>query len=160
MKHLTILALVLAQLPSVPSMAATIDDAPQVGGGGHVRTGTFTGARVRLATGGSNKATRLRAGLTFSAMQSGRSSRGTSVTRFGEGMEFGFSNTHRLGISMAGHNFAPQRSLVPTGVGRDGDKRGLSTLAIVGISLVGIAAVGLATVFLVCVNDSGECGSD
>lgn len=111
MKLLTIIALVLAQLFSVPAVsAATLEDVPQAGPNAQFRAGTFAGARIRVAMGGQKKAARLRAGLTFAAMQSGQSARGASFMRFGEGLEFGITDREiQPQMSLAGYSLAAKR---------------------------------------------------
>lgn len=137
-----------ALLASVPLqvMAATLEDAPLTGRDAQIRGSTFAGARVRLALGGAEKAEKLRAGLTFSAMQSGRSASGQNVARFADGVELGITGSEPIPhFSVAGYSLAPGRLNAGEDQGEPRRKRGgtLKTVAIVvgGVLLVGGAGL-------------------
>lgn len=156
------LSLAGAQLFAIPaSRAAALEDAPVVGRDAQVRTGTFAGARIRLAIGSQRKEPKLRAGFTFASMQSGRSARGASFTRFGEGLEFGITDRSvEPHMSIAGYSLTPKRLGAAEGAEGAGKNRGLSTPAIIGIAVGGAAVLALVAFVAICSNDSGECGSD
>ena len=137
-----ILSLSCAQLIVVPaSQAAALEDATLIGRDAQFRTGTFAGARIRLAVGGQKREPKLRAGLTFASVQSGQSARGVSFTRFGEGLEFGITDRNaQPHMSIAGYSLAPKRLGAADGA-EDGSKKGhgLRTAAfIVGGVLVAV----------------------
>lgn len=160
-KCLTILAFLTAQI-GLTSMAsaATLETSPPTGATSPLRTGAFLGARIRLAVGSRKKEPRLKAGLSFAAMQSGQSMRGGSLVRFGEGFEFGITDSDRQPhMSIAGQSLSPRRLGAEEGAD-GGKKKGLSTPAIVGIAIGGAALLAVAAFVAICSEDSGECGSD
>lgn len=137
-----------ALLTSVPlqAMAATLDEVPLTGRDAQVRGSTFAGARVRLALGGPEKAEKLRAGLTFSAMQSGRSASGQNVAHFADGVELGITGSEpEPHFSVAGYSLAPGRLNAGDDRGEPRRKRGstLKTVAIVAGGLLLVGGAGL-----------------
>ena len=125
------------------SQAAALEDALLIGRDAQFRTGTFAGARIRLAVGGQKREPKLRAGFTFASVQSGQSARGVSFTRFGEGLEFGITDRNaQPHMSIAGYSLAPKRLGAADGA-EDGSKKGhgLRTAAFIvgGVLVAGVA---------------------
>lgn len=145
-KCLTILAFLTAQtgLTSMAS-AATLETSPPTGITSPLRTGAFLGARIRLAVGSRKKEPRLKAGLSFAAMQSGQSMRGGSLVRFGEGFEFGITDSDRQPhMSLAGYSLTSGRLGAAEGAQDKRRASGLRTAAFVvgGLLLAGAVVYG------------------
>lgn len=144
--NLIVGAALMASLPA-QALAASIEDAPQHGRDSQTRGSSFAGARIRLAMGGHRKQERLRAGLTFAAMQSGRSARGYAVTSFSDGVELGVTGSEPVPhLSVAGYRLT---SKLNAGEGQSEEKKkrgnGLRTAAFVvgGILVAGAIGFGI-----------------
>jgi hypothetical protein len=138
------LSLVGVQSLTIPALrAASLEDASPIGRNAQIRTGTFAGARIRLAIGGQKRESRLRAGFTFASMQSGRSARGAPFTRFGEGLEFGITDRAvQPHMSIAGHSLAPKRLGAAEDSEKNSEKKGGSGLRTAALVVGGLLIVG------------------
>lgn len=146
MKSLAIGALVAAQLTvaAQPAMAADFGDAQAVSS---QRQGGFAGARLRVPLGGGEKAGKARAALTMAPVLHGRQADGAMRTRFGEGVEIGFTGGDKPRLSLAGR---PVSQIAQGPTGPDGQKLGTSTgrglLIVGGIVVLTLGAVALLLV--------------
>ena len=146
MKFLTIFALVGAQLliAAQPASAADLGDPGRADAQRH---GAFAGARLRVPLGGG-RGEKVRAGLTVAPLTGSIGPDGKLDTRFGEGMEIGFSGNEKAGLRVGGKSLA---QLTQGRQGPEGPKAGTSTikgLAIVGgvvVITLGALALLLAT---------------
>src|SRR5688572_20926897 len=77
-----------------------------------VRTGTFAGARIRIALGGRPEDRGLRAGVTLAPTLHTQTLSGQVRTRFGEGVELGFAGRIPLTLALSGR---PVSHLLPGG---------------------------------------------
>lgn len=102
------------------------------------QSGTFTGARIRLSLGGRQQDRKFRAGLTMAPTLRSQAISGETRTRFGEGLELGFTGKRPLTLSLGGR---PVSSLLPGGRKSEDEQRlGISTGGYVAIG-VGVAAL-------------------
>ena len=118
-----------------------------------VQSGTFAGARIRLSLGGKQQNQKFRAGLTVAPTLRSQTVSGQTRTRFGEGLELGFTGERPLALSLAGR---PVSSLLP-GRSKSEDERrlGISTAGYVAIG-AGIALVVGAVLVADAIEDSRE----
>jgi opacity protein-like surface antigen len=149
MKKLIIAALVASQL-AIPAQAADLVDTR---GSEGMRPGGFAGARIRVSLDAEPRE-RIRAGLTVAPTRHDFGGDGAARLRFGEGLEFGFSERRSAGFSFAGQ---PVRDLVSP-IGPDGNRRNISTVAWVGIG-VGVLAVTAFALYGLC-GDGEICSTD
>ena len=135
MNNRLIAALVAAPLlvGAQPAAAAGFEEMASV------ESGAFAGARIRLSLGGKHQDRKLRAGLTVAPTLRSQSMAGHARTRFGEGLELGFTGERPLALSLAGR---PVSGLLPGG-GKSEDERRL------GVSTTGYIAIGAGVVLLV-----------
>ncbi len=145
MKFLAIFSFVAAQLlaSAQPAWAADLGDA---GGPAAQRHGAFAGARLRLPLGGERGA-KARVGVTVAPLVESRGSDGSLKTRFGEGMEIGFSGSETAGLRVGGKSLA---QLTQGREGPQGRKAGVSTLK--GLAIVGgivVLTLGALTLLVV-----------
>jgi hypothetical protein len=134
MKLSALAAFAVAQLilAAQPAGAAGLDQISDV------RTGTFAGARIRLALGGRPEDRGVRAGVTFAPTLHSQTLSGQSRTRFSEGVELGFAGGRPLTLSVSGR---PVSHLLPGGQEPEVERRlGVSTMGYVAIG-VGVAAL-------------------
>lgn len=143
-------AFVAAQLVATqPILAASLEDAPFPGRDAQVRTGAFAGARLRLSLNARRDQPRVKAGIAFAAYQSGRSVRGTSVARFGEGLEIGLTDFRSPPqLRIGGYRLTPGK-----GPRTDGARRNISTLGAVAIA-GGVLAIAAVAVYVAADNAS------
>lgn len=146
MKRLTMICLAAAQLIAAaqPAMAAELIDDK---GAAASRQGAFAGARLRVPLGGGEKADKARASLTMAPVLHGRQADGAIRTRFGEGVEFGFTGTDRAELSLAGR---PVSQIAQGRTAPDGTRLGTSTgkglLIVAGVVVVTLGALALLIV--------------
>jgi hypothetical protein len=140
MKKVMIAALLAAQL-AVPAQAADLVDTRASEG---MRPGGFAGARIRISLDAEPRE-RVRAGVTIAPTRHDMRGDGSARLRFGEGLEFGFSERRSASFSFAGE---PVRDLVSP-VGPDGKRSNVSTVGWVAIG-VGVAAVTVFSLYALC----------
>ena len=135
MKFLAIFSLVAAQLLAAaqPASAADLGDS---GGSAAQRHGAFAGARLRVPLGG-DRGEKARIGVTVAPLTESLGADGRLKTRFGEGMELGFSGSEKAGLRLGGKSLAQlsQARLTQGGQGPEGPKAGTSTMK--GLAIVG-----------------------
>ncbi|HWT12988.1 MAG TPA: hypothetical protein VN231_09565, partial [Allosphingosinicella sp.] len=113
MRSLLIASLLTAQIFAAPAAAADIVDDSGIAA---TRSGSFAGARIRLAIGGGEP---LRAGLVAAPMIRAQRSDGRAVTRFGEGVELGVTAAGSPRFAVAGRELG-RRALAA----QSGDEEG------------------------------------
>jgi opacity protein-like surface antigen len=116
MKKLAIAALLSAQLATAVQPAVAADLAVTQ----ETRAGTFGGLRLRVPLGGP-RTERVRAGLAFAPIRQTRGSDGSSHSRIGEGLEFGYRSGRPLSFSLAGQDLNGRRFGAAQGNGRRND---------------------------------------
>jgi hypothetical protein len=134
MKNYALAGLIAFQtiIAAQPAAAASLEEATTV------RSGTFAGARMRLSLGGPQTDRKFRAGLTLAPTLRSESTSGETRTRFGEGVELGFTGKRPLTFSISGQ---PVSRLLPGGRKSEDERRlGVSTAGYVAIG-VGVAAL-------------------
>ena len=104
MKKLAMAALLSAQLATAvqPAFAADFATAQET------QAGAFGGFRLRVPLGGP-RTERVRAGLAFAPTRQTRGSDGSSQSRIGEGLEFGYRSGRPLSFSLAGQDLNGRR---------------------------------------------------
>jgi hypothetical protein len=139
MKILTMTALVAAQLmvAAQPAMAAELPDERAATSQRH---GAFAGARLRVPLGGET-GEKARAGLAVAPLLQSRGADGRVVTRFGDGVELGFSGQDKVGLSFNGTRLSQYRA---GRAGPDGKKLGVSTIGWVAIGVGAAIVIGYA----------------
>jgi hypothetical protein len=148
MKNYVLAALVAAQTIVASQPAAARPEETSA-----VQTGTYAGARIRLSLGGKQQDRKFRAGLTLAPTLRSQTNSGQTRTRFGEGLELGFTGERSLTLSLAGR---PVSHLVPGGSKSEDERRlGISTVGVVAIG-AGVALVVGAVLFADAVEDSRE----
>jgi hypothetical protein len=145
MKFLAIFGFVAAQLlaSAQPAWAADLGDS---GGSAVQRHGAFAGARLRVPLGGEH-GEKARVGVTVAPLTESLGADGRLKTRFGEGMELGFSGREKAGLRLGGKSIA---QLAPGRQGPQGAKAGVSTLK--GLAIVGgvvVLTLGALTLLIV-----------
>lgn len=134
MKNYVLAGLVAAQSIAAPQPVAAAGFEEMT----TAQSGTFTGARIRLSLGGRQQDRKFRAGLTMAPTLRSQAISGETRTRFGEGLELGFSGKRPLTLSLGGR---PVSSLLPGGRKSEDEQRlGISTGGYVAIG-VGVAAL-------------------
>jgi hypothetical protein len=140
-----------------PLHAQTLEGSAHLNGGGPVATGGFVGARLRIPLGGTRASDRnVRASLTVAPMQRSEGSglRGPAW-RFGEGLEFGFTEGEASPhFSIAGQRLSPARYAPGRGASTKG-RSNLSdggTAAVVVVGLVVLVGGGL----LLALDEAGD----
>jgi hypothetical protein len=134
MKTYVLTGLIAAQAVAAaqPAAAATFQETTIV------QSGTFAGARIRIALGGKQQDGKFRAGLALAPTLRSQAISGESRTLIGEGLELGFTGERPLTLSLAGR---PVNHLLPSGSKTDDEQRlGISTGGYVAIG-VGVAAL-------------------
>jgi len=131
MKKLMMAALLAGQLTvaAQPAFAAELVERERP------LMGAFAGARLRMPL-GDRAHQRLRAGLTIAPTLHARDSDGGVRTRFGEGVELGFTPNRPLELSFAGTRL-DRIGVRPDGSVPGGRRAGVSTL---GWSAIGVGA--------------------
>lgn len=145
MKTVTIAALVAAQIvaAATPARAAEL---LSVESQQARATGAFAGARLRLSLDGRTSEP-VRAGFTIAPITRSTRANGESRTRFGEGVELGFTRGGGAGLSIGGSRVGEP------GAARPGSSSNLSPIGYVAIG-VGVAAIGYALWFF---HEMGDC---
>ena len=150
MKRLMIASLLTAQLLTAaqPALAADLveRDTPHMG--------AFAGARIRLPL-GDHARQRVRAGLTIAPTMRVRDSDGVGRTRFGEGLELGFTRNRPLELSFAGTR-VDRIGIAPGGRTPNGPRAGVSTLGWIAIG-VGATIVVAAGAGYLWLQDALDC---
>ncbi len=147
-KQLTMAALVSAQLGIAAAPAAAAD----LGRAEEQRMGTFGGLTVRVPLDGSRRDHPVRAGLTLAPTLATRGSDGSSTTRIGEGLEFGYRSDAPIGVSLAGRRLSAQQGEEEED---DGNVSTGETIALIGIGVV-VLAVAAGTLWLVIATDDSS----
>ena len=152
MKSLMISMLVATQIlvAAQPTFAADLGDE---GGAARQRHGAFAGARLRVPLGGGSD-TKARAALAVAPVLESRDSGGSLRTRFGEGVELGFADREKVGLSLGGTR------LSDLGQGPNGRKLGVSSLGWVAIGLGAALVIGTAAFVAAmehCPEHADEC---
>ncbi len=124
------------------------------GGLGGVHTGTFAGARLRIALGGSKVRPKPQLNLTLAPMVRMQALDGRTRMRFGEGVSFALNGNGPARLALAGRplsGFAPQKAAIDkTGAA------GVSTLGWVGIGAGALLVVGVVY-YAVLTSECYEC---
>lgn len=140
-KHMLVVLVVALSIVATQPAAATAADFEEMT---TVRSGTFTGARIRILLGGPQHEQTIRAGLTIAPTWRSQTIMGETRTRFGEGLELGFGGKHPLTVSLGGRK-------------TEDDKRlGTSTGGKVAIGLGVVALVAGAVVLGVVISQSDD----
>lgn len=144
MKAILIASLVAAQTfaTASPAFAASLYDQNQTT---QQSRGVFAGARLRIALGGEKPIPR--AGLAFAPTLRNERSDGRSNLRFGEGVEFGFADSAKPRLMLAGQPIGARKLGAAEGKekGKEEEKdtrKGPSTLGTIGIIAGGLLVVG------------------
>lgn len=140
-KHMLVVLVVALSIVATQPAAATAADFEEMT---TVRSGTFTGARIRILLGGPQHEQTIRASLTIAPTWRSQTIMGETRTRFGEGLELGFGGKHPLAVSLGGRK-------------TEDDKRlGTSTGGKVAIGLGVVALVAGAVVLGVVISQSDD----
>jgi hypothetical protein len=140
-RSFAIASLIATQLVATPAVAAEIfrDGRPEA-----TETGSFAGARLRLALGREARQTPLRAGLVMAPTLRSAASDGRVEARFGEGLELGFGRSRQgVALSLAGRPLTGSDRNLPE------NRVGVSTLGWVAIG-VGVLAVLVVAAGVTC----------
>lgn len=140
MKAILIASLVAAQTfaTASPAFAASLYDQSQTT---QQSRGVFAGARLRIALGGEKPIPR--AGLAFAPTLRNERSDGRSNLRFGEGVEFGFADSAKPRLMLAGQPIGARTLGAAEGKEKEKDtRRGPSTLGTVAIIAGGLLILG------------------
>ena len=149
-KHMLVVLVVALSIVATQPAAAAADLEEMT----TVRSGTFTGARIRILLGGPQHEQTIRAGLTIAPTWRSQTIMGETRTRFGEGLELGFLGKHPLAVSLGGRRIS---SLLLGGRKTEDDKRlGTSTGGKVAIGLGVVALVAGAVVLGVVISQSDD----
>ena len=150
-KHMLVVLVVALSIVATQPAAAAAADLEEMT---TVRSGTFTGARIRILLGGPQHEQTIRAGLTIAPTWRSQTIMGETRTRFGEGLELGFGGKHPLAVSLGGRRIS---SLLLGGRKTEDDKRlGTSTGGKVAIGLGVVALVAGAVVLGVVISQSDD----
>lgn len=135
-RSLAIASLISTQFVAGPASAAELlrDGAPTT-----TETGSFAGARVRLAIGPQERRAPLRAGFVMAPTLRSAAGDGRVDTRFGEGLELGFGRSRRgVALSLAG------RPLTGSDRAPQGSRVGVSTIGWIAIGVGALAVLVVA----------------
>lgn len=119
---------------SQPASAASLDPSLAT----DTRSGTFVGARLRMALGGSGRS-EAKLGLTFAPMLRGESSDGRVRMRFGEGVGMSLTGRGAGSLNLAGRPLSSFRA----------GEAGLDRKNANNISTLGAVAIGVGVLVVV-----------
>lgn len=154
MKSLVAFSIVLTSI-GTSAQAATLEAYQHPGRDSRAEMGTFAGARIRLALGGTKKREdRFRAGLTLAPVRHNRAGGDARPLRFGDGFEFGFTGSKASPrFSLAG------RPLTETLRAREGKEDGKGGGPSTAVYIIGgvVLVLGVGALLL---NDALHDASD
>ena len=135
----------LAFLVGISTLVAPVAAAPQ-DMPMYARPGTFIGARVKFALGGSSPA-RPRAEMTFAPTLTRTSAQGMAQTRIGEGLALNFAPASKPTLTLAGVRADTAFQSRRQSTDPSGRKLGISTGWVIVGGVVIAAAVGFALLY-------------